>query len=64
VVGPPAERRDAAVAPGSTIHLGRYIQEFTFRLSEGNVGRHTLARLDSLLCSIVGNRLTYKALTP
>jgi hypothetical protein len=43
-------------------HLGRYVDEFTFRLNEGNVGRHTLRRLESLVDGTAGKRLTYKAL--
>ena len=30
-------------------HLGRYVDEFAFRLNEGNVARHTLERLDSFV---------------
>ena len=44
-------------------HLGRYVDEFAFRLNEGNVARHTLDRLDSLVDAVAGKRLTYKALT-
>ena len=44
-------------------HLGRYVNEFTFRLNEGDVKRHTLARLDSMIAATVGQRLTYAALT-
>lgn len=44
-------------------HLGRYVDEFTFRLNEGNVGRHTTARLDSFVDAVAGKRLTYKRLT-
>jgi ISXO2-like transposase domain len=29
-------------------HLRRYLDEFTFRLNEGNVKRHSLERLDSM----------------
>lgn len=43
-------------------HLDRYVQEFTFRLNDGNVARHTLARLDSFIAGTAGRRLTYKAL--
>ncbi len=43
-------------------HLGRYVDEFSFRLNEGNVERHTLQRLDSFVDGVVGKRLTYKAL--
>lgn len=44
-------------------HLGRYVNEFTFRLNDGNVQRHTLRRLDSFVDSTVGCRITYKELT-
>src|ERR1700692_4449833 len=44
-------------------HLTRYVDEFAFRLNEGNVARHTLERLDSFVTRVVGKRLTYKALT-
>jgi transposase-like protein len=43
-------------------HLGRYVDEFTFRLNEGNVKHHTLTRLESLVGAVTGKRLTYKAL--
>jgi transposase-like protein len=44
-------------------HLGRYVDEFSFRLNEGNVARHTLERLDSFIDGAAGKRLTYKGLT-
>lgn len=44
-------------------HLGRYIDEFTFRLNDGNVKHHTMKRLDSLARSTTGRRITYKELT-
>lgn len=44
-------------------HLAKYINEFTFRLNEGNVKRHSLERLDSMVCAIVGKRLTFAGLT-
>ena len=44
-------------------HLGRYVDEFSFRLNEGDVRRHTLQRLDSFIDGVAGKRLTYKALT-
>lgn len=44
-------------------HLGRYVDEFAFRLNEGDVKRHTLERLDSFVDAITGKRLTYKELT-
>ena len=43
-------------------HLDRYVREFTFRLNEGNVERHTLQRLESFVDGTAGKRLTYKAL--
>lgn len=44
-------------------HIGRYVDEFTFRLNAGNVARHTLERLDSFVDAIKGKRITYKELT-
>jgi len=44
-------------------HLFRYVDEFTFRLNEGNVENHTLVRLDSFVDAIRGKRLTYERLT-
>jgi len=44
-------------------HLGRYVDEFSFRLNEGNVKNHTLVRLDSFVDGVAGKRLTYKRLT-
>ena len=43
-------------------HLGRYVDEFAFRLNDGNVERHTLDRLNSFIDATVGNRITYKEL--
>jgi transposase-like protein len=43
-------------------HLHRYVDEFTFRLNEGNVKRHTTQRLDSFVEGAAGKRLTYKDL--
>lgn len=43
-------------------HLARYVDEFTFRLNDGNVKRHTLERLDSFVDATAGKRITYKAL--
>lgn len=40
-------------------HLGRYVDEFAFRLNEGNVRHHTLTRLESLVGAVAGKRLTY-----
>lgn len=44
-------------------HLRRYVDEFTFRLNDGNVERHTLDRLASFVTATVGQRLTYKELS-
>lgn len=43
-------------------HLGRYVDEFTFRLNDGNVKRHTMNRLASLTDATNNKRLTYKRL--
>lgn len=44
-------------------HLHRYVDEFTFRLNEGNVKIHSLKRLDSFIAGTAGKRLTFKELT-
>ena len=44
-------------------HLFRYVDEFTFRLNEGNVERHSLERLASFVDAVKGKRLTYARLT-
>ena len=44
-------------------HLARYVDEFSFRLNEGNVERHTWERLESFVNAIAGKRITYKELT-
>lgn len=44
-------------------HLHRYVDEFTFRLNDGDVKRHTTERLASLITAAFGQRLTYKELT-
>lgn len=43
-------------------HLHRYVDEFAFRLGDGDVSRHTLDRLASLFSAAIGRRLTYKDL--
>ena len=43
-------------------HLGRYVNEFTFRLNDGNVKRQTLDRLNSIIAAAVGRRITYAEL--
>jgi transposase-like protein len=47
----------------SVKHMQRYVDEFTFRLNEGNVRRQTMARLDSIVGASAGQRLTYEDLT-
>jgi hypothetical protein len=44
-------------------HIGRYVDEFTFRLNDGNVKRHTMQRLDSFIAATPGRRITYARLT-
>ena len=44
-------------------HLGRYINECTFRLNEGNVKVHTLDRLDAFLGKAFRHQITYEDLT-
>jgi transposase-like protein len=43
-------------------HLFRYVDEFAWRLNDGNVARHTFERLDSFVDASAGKRLTYKRL--
>jgi transposase-like protein len=43
-------------------HIGRYVNEFTFRLNDGNVKRLTLDRLNSMIAATVGRRITYAEL--
>ena len=47
----------------SAKHMARYVNEFTFRLNQGSVNRHTLERMNSLVDGAIGKRLTYKQLT-
>lgn len=44
-------------------HLARYVDEFTFRLNDGNVKIHTLDRLNSFVAATARKRLTYERLT-
>ena len=46
----------------SAKHMARYVNEFTFRLNEGNVKIPTMKRLESLVKGAVGKRLTYQDL--
>jgi transposase-like protein len=43
-------------------HVHRYVDEFAFRLNEGNIKRHTTQRLASFVDGTAGKRLTYKDL--
>ena len=43
-------------------HLGRYVNEFTFRLNAGNCKRHTIERLESFIDATASKRLTYSRL--
>ncbi|HEX4029966.1 MAG TPA: IS1595 family transposase [Terracidiphilus sp.] len=47
----------------SVKHLGRYVDEVSFRLNAGDVKRHTIERLDSFIAAVDGKRLTYARLT-
>ena len=43
-------------------HMARYVDEFTWRLNDGNVRRHSLERLDSFADAVAGKHLTYERL--
>lgn len=43
-------------------HIDRYINEFTFRLNEGNCQIDTIDRMKSLAINTVGKQITYKEL--
>jgi len=43
-------------------HMQRYVDEFAFRLNEGNCKVHTMDRIDSMVAKTDGVRITYKAL--
>jgi ISXO2-like transposase domain len=47
----------------SVKHMQRYVDEFTYRLNEGNCKVHTMDRIDALVAKADGVRITYKALT-
>jgi transposase-like protein len=44
-------------------HLARYVNEFTFRLNDGNVKIQTIDRLNNFIAATVQKRLTYAELT-
>ena len=43
-------------------HCGRYVNEFAFRLNEGNCERDTIDRLADMVSASVGKRITYQRL--
>ncbi len=43
-------------------HLGRYVDEFAFRLNQGACERHMMDRIESMLAVGIGKRLTYAGL--
>lgn len=43
-------------------HVDRYVNEFTFRLNEGNCNIDTIERIKSLVVNTVGKQITYKEL--
>jgi transposase-like protein len=47
----------------SVKHMQRYVDEFAYRLNEGNCKVHTLDRINALIAKSDGVRITYKALT-
>jgi hypothetical protein len=47
----------------SAKHLARYVDEFAFWLNDGNVKRHTIERLNSLIDAVAGKRITYAQVT-
>ena len=44
-------------------HIQRYVDEFVFRLNQGNVKGHTWDRIKSMVMGVIGKRLTYNRLT-
>ena len=46
----------------SVKHLGRYVNEVTFRLNDGNCQTDTLDRLNALARNIGGRKLRYQDL--
>ena len=40
-------------------HIDRYVDEFVFRMNDGNVRVHTLDRIDAMVGCAFGKRLTY-----
>lgn len=50
------------MASGQCEALDRYVSEVAFRVNAGNVERHTLDRLNSLVAGVDSKRLTYRRL--
>lgn len=46
----------------SVKHMQRYVDEFAYRLNEGNCKGHTMDRIDALVAEADGVRITYKTL--
>ena len=42
--------------------MRRYVSEFVFRFSEGNVRNHTMVRKNHIISNAIGKRLTYEDL--
>lgn len=61
----PRERTEKTIVVGMRQRGGNTVakDEFTFRLNQGNVARHTTERLDSFVDAIKGKRLTFARLT-
>lgn len=47
----------------SVRHLQRYVDEFSFRLNDGNVKVFTFDRIGASISNASGRRLTYSELT-
>ena len=47
----------------SVKHLGRYVDEFAFRLNDGKCDNHTMDRIAAMLLGAQGKRLTFEDLT-
>lgn len=47
----------------SVKHMQRYVDEFSYRLNEGNCKIQTMDRINSLIDKSIGTRITYETLT-
>ena len=43
-------------------HMARYINEFIFRLNEGNCGIDTVDKIESMVAGVSGKYLSYEGL--